>query len=334
MRYQAIINSIDRGTLAPVYLIYGEEEYLQEMLVKALQEKLVGSGIGAFNYDEIDGSKVETEEIAERAATFPLCAEKRLVVVKEPVFLAAGKREAGKQDKLLCEYLENPSISTCLVFWMKGSIDKRRKIVKLAEKAGALVEISSLKGKSLSDWIQQEAKLLGKRLEPKALEHLILNSGYGLRFLKNELEKLALFMGNERTITYTAAEQVMTRTSESNIFNLVDNIGQKKIEKALLELRRILDNGEPAVKVLFMITRQFRLILQAKEQKMKGLSEKQITAELGLHPFVTGKVLRQAENFSFTELEEIMELLLKKDVDLKSGINAAVAIEGFIVDRR
>jgi DNA polymerase III subunit delta len=335
MQYQSLLNSIERGVLSPVYLFYGEEDYLQESALRALKDFLLNEGTAAFNLDEMAES-VSSAQVVESANTWPVFAEKRLVIVKNPAFLAArkgdGEDEApSQQDQALLKYLDDPSASTCLVIVVKGTVDKRRKLVKALEKKGVALEFAPLKGEELSFWIKNEAKRLGKGIEPKALEYVIFSTNHKLNSLKNELEKLALYSQKEETITLEAVERLLTKTSEANIFALVDSIGFQKAENALQELRNLLEKGEPPARILFMIARHIRLILSAKEMAQKGYSEKQITRELSLHPFVTGKIMRQGRNFTYEQLEKGLRLLLDGDVGLKTGTPGRVVLENIIL---
>jgi len=332
MQYQSLLNSIERGVLSPVYLLYGEEDYLQEQLVHKLKEHLINTDFGDFNLDELDGEKFTPGQVVGSANTLPVFAEKRLVIVKNFYLFQPRKKDVDDahstpQEQPLLNYLANPLESTCLVFWVKGPVDKRRKIVKAIDKAGMILEIGPLKGDELNEWLRREAMALGKTIEHRALEYIILHADHGLRFLKGELEKLALYAGDEKTITLPMVESLLTKTSEANIFVLVDNIGMKKGETALAELRSLMGSGEPAIRILFMIARQFRLILEAKDLGQRGYTEKQITAELSLHPFVTGKILRQARNFSFDGLEKDLQRILECDVAMKTGVQARPAME-------
>ena len=349
MQYQSLLNSIKRNVLASVYLICGEEDYLQELMLKALKEALINSDFGSFNLDELDGEKVSPGQIVQSAVGLPVFAEKRLVIVYNPPFLKSRKKDSEKdsendseknskkeesllEERAILEYLADPLTSTCLVFWVKGPVDKRKKTVKAIAKTGVVLEVNAYKGVELNDWLINETRMLGKTLETKALEYIVLHSNNSLRHLKSELEKMALYSGNEKVITLTIAEKLLIKTSEASIFVLVDNIGLKNAETALIELRSLLGNGEAPVKVLFMIARQFRLILLAKELAKRGLTEKQITSELSLHPFVTGKILRQAGKFSFEELETCMQQVLEGDIAIKTGAPGGITLEGLILN--
>ena len=331
MQYRSLLNSIERGVLAPVYLLYGEEDYLQEQLVHKLKERLLNPEFGAFNLDEPDGEKITPANVADSANTLPVFAEKRLVIVKNPLFFQSGKAEEdeqpGRSEQPLVKYLGDPLESTCLVFWITGTVNKKRKIFKAVDKAGIVLEIGPLKGADLNEWLLRETEGLGKKIEPRALEYIITHTEHSLRNLKSEIEKLALYAQDEDKITLSMAESMLTKTSEANIFELVDSIGMKKSETALVKLRSLMGSGEPAARILFMIARQFRLILVAKDLAGRGHTEKQITAQLSLHPFVTTKILRQARNFSFNGLEASLRKALECDLAMKTGAQTRPALE-------
>jgi DNA polymerase-3 subunit delta len=354
MQVQSVINSIKRGVISPVYLLYGSEEYLQEMVINALKEAIVSSEIGSFNLDELEGEEVTIGSLVDLANTLPVFAEKRLVIVKDFPFLQSGNKKKGEteededsaiktlpqtkmgnkvnEEKRLLEYLANPLLSTCLVFWQQGTVNKNRKIYKaIVENGHQVLDINSLRGIKLNKWIITEAEKMGKSLERQVINYLILNCGDQLRNLHNELEKLSLYSGEHKTITPAMAQELVTKSSEGNIFSLVDSIGEKNGEKALVELRNLLATGEIPVRIVFMIARQFRLILLVKDLRQRGYPEKEVTAKLKIHPYVTGKIRRQTANFSFKELEKNLELIREYDLGMKSGLRLQLTLENLVV---
>jgi DNA polymerase-3 subunit delta len=356
MQEQSMINSIKRGVVSPVYLLYGTEEYLQEMVINAFKDALVASEIGSFNLDELEGEKVAIGSLVDMVNTLPAFAEKRLVIVKNSPFLQSGNKKKGKteedededngekedkaassagtpqEEKRLLQYLADPLLSTCLVFWQQGTVNKNRKIYKAIVANGhQVLAINSLRGRNLSNWLVAEAEGMGKKLEPRAVEYLILNCNDRLRDLHNELEKLSLYSGEEKTITLAMVQRLATKSSVGNIFSLVDSIGHKKGEEALSELRNLMAMGEPPLRILHMIARQFRLILLVKDLVQRGAAEKQITAELKLHPYVTSKIKQQIHNFSFVELERNLELIWESDLGMKTGLNYKLTLENLVI---
>jgi DNA polymerase-3 subunit delta len=85
-------------------------------------------------------------------------------------------------------------------------------------------------------------------------------------------------------------------------------------------------SGEPRVKILFMIIRQYRLILRAKLLNDSGYSISTIIKKTGWHPYVAKKVLKQSKYFSEKELIYILNKLLEIDIELKTSAGTSEQI--------
>ena len=117
---------------------------------------------------------------------------------------------------------------------------------------------------------------------------------------------------------------------QSDIFELVDAVGERDGSKAIELLHRILEEGE-ITPVFGMIVRQFRLLLQAREIIDEGGDESQVAKQLGQHQFVARKVSMQSRHFSLLELETIYFLLQEIDVAMKTGrMDGETALDMFI----
>jgi DNA polymerase-3 subunit delta len=339
--YKEACLGLEKGRIKPVYLLYGEERYLQEEWLRALKAAVLEPSTQEFNYQLTDGSKMTAAQVADQANILPAFAERRMLVVKQPDFFKAAKKEtAGKKgnsaaDPLLA-YIEDPLASTCLVLWQPDVVDKRNRYYKALDKNGCLVEMPRMKGAELSRWIQSECRALNFTLTPEALGEISSRETADLGFLKREFQKIALYYETETaakpmTLNLNQVRYVMTPAAEANIFDLVDQIGQKKGEKAIETLRATLMLGEPPVRVLFMIARQFRLIIQAGAYRAQGMTEKELAKDLALHPYVASKVFRQSANYSPESPERLVKLLRDCDLGLKSGAAPLSALEDLIL---
>jgi len=76
---------------------------------------------------------------------------------------------------------------------------------------------------------------------------------------------------------------------------------------------------EPAMRILFLLTRQFKLLLEVKVLTKQGFDRKDIASKTGLHPFVVGKYQEQAKNFSEKELRGIMEEFAERKASYLGG---------------
>jgi len=110
MKYQEFVNAIERGQIRPLYYLYGDEPYLMDKCVQQLLERLVSADLRDFNLNVYYGTETKGDEIAETAATLPMFASWRVVVVKKADALSAASLE------VLLSYIQRPSSSTCPPF--------------------------------------------------------------------------------------------------------------------------------------------------------------------------------------------------------------------------
>jgi DNA polymerase-3 subunit delta len=320
MEYTSLLNSINRGVLAPVYLFYGAEKLLMDQCLEKLKSKILPDGLEAFNLDKVEGDKVTSRHIIDLANTLPVLAEKRIVIVENAYYFTTQKgNETKVEEEPLLNYLANPNTSCCLIFKVLGKADKRKKIFKLVQEVGQTIEFASLTGEKLDRWVTIFLKERGKRIESEAINYLALLANEGLNVLQNELEKLVLYSGANPLITLAMVQEIVTKNTEINVFSLIDSIANKEGKKALELLQTSLVMGEAPMKLIYLLVRQFRLILMAKDMIGQGYSEKQIKEKLQVHPYVMSKVLRQGRKFTLEELVVSLEKLLETEVLLKSS---------------
>lgn len=340
MDYQGIMNSFKREVYSPVYLLYGEETYLRDEVLATFRTKLLPGEVTDFNLDLLDGNEVTPEVVVGMANTMPFMSDKRLVIVQESEWFKSRKKAAAEdgeekgagQEKILLEYLANPLDTTCLIF-TAASIDRKKKLYKAVEKAGQVVEFIPFKGKELNDWISRKVHLMGKKITPDAMARMITALGSNLRLIENELQKLVFYIGVKEQITLDDVTNMVSKTVENSIFDLVDAVGERKYNLALQLTNEMIFYGEPPIKILYMIIRQFRIIYAAKIMHQQGYSEKQVASKIQVHPFVAQKCIRQGRNFSTDELDKALYKLLEADEALKTGKQEPVlAMERLIVE--
>ncbi|MEW6772082.1 MAG: DNA polymerase III subunit delta [Bacillota bacterium] len=313
MRYFLdLLAELEKGEIAPVYLFYGPEVYLQREAVRRFREALVGGD--ALNYAALDGEEVSPREVVEIADTLPLFSSRRLVVVKNAPYFTSGRQ---KEDPALIAYLCQPNAATCLIFCTAAAVDKRREVYKLVQAHGRAVEFTHLAPEDLKKWFQKRARQAGKVFEPGAADAL-LAAGRELTVLANELEKVFAYTGDKATVTAHDVAAVITAAGEETIFAAMDAFGERRYSAALAKIRALLET-EPAGVVLALLARQLRLIILTQDFLSAGGRGETLARELGVHPFVAKKVAAQARRFPRTEVEELFWSLLELDAAVKTG---------------
>ncbi|NMC72781.1 MAG: DNA polymerase III subunit delta [Geobacteraceae bacterium] len=326
MKNQDMLDEIERGAVRPIYYLFGDEPYLMEKCVRRLQERLLTPDLRDFNLTIFYGSESRGEEIAEAAATLPMFASWRVVLVKNADALSASSLET------LTGYLRNPSPSTCLVF-QGSTIDQRKKFFIEMKKRGGLVEFKRLYDNQLPAFIRGEASALGKKVEGAAAEMLAYLVGNNLQELVSELEKGVLYAGNRDVITVDDIRAVVSHTRVNTVFELTDALGEKKLDRALRNLDTLLRGGEAPLLVLAMMARHYRQVWKVRELREKKMPAQEIGKAAGIPPYFLQGIIRQSDNYSVPELRRVFRKMSDADTILKTGRGKpGVYLESLVLD--
>lgn len=315
MDWRQLDKELKHDRIAPVYLFYGDEDYLLERYLKILKGKIIPPEVEAFDYQELDGRELTAADVVLHADTLPALAPQRMVVVKNP---AAEILNAGAGT--LMAYLEKPALTTCLVIAVNGSVDRRLKVFKKINETGQVVEFLPLKGHALEVWLQREAREQGYSLAPEAARALAREGN--LRQARNELLKAMTYIGKPGLVTIKDIQDLLPVAAEATIFQLVDALGNCNSTLAISLLRQLMARGEAPLGIVAMLARQLRLIYQ---YHLVG-DRRELASQLGLKPFIIQKVAAQARNFSLTTAGQALEELLKVDTGIKTGQGEAGAL--------
>mgnify|MGYP005846804431 CR=1 FL=1 len=329
MSHPLLERQLKKGTIKPVYLFYGEEEFLMRRALARLEAWLLQSNSlgGKVILEAINVSLADTLN----AARSPLLWGGQQLVV-----LWGVERYKAKDLTPLSKYLEAPSAWTCLVLVAVGlkakDVETSKLWRSLLEQQAALA-FPRLREREVLKWLEEEAKKQGKSLGPGVARILLEMVGANLADLDQQLEKLVLYTGSTPGISAEAARTLASHSRVHSIFELVESLGQSRPEKALTVLHRLLELGEPPSVVVVMLARQIRLLWRTCEALQQGLDADHLAKELGVLPFVAQKLHAQAANFSPRRLQEQLLALQEADLQIKTGMAAPhLLLEKVILD--
>jgi len=265
-------------------------------------------------------SAPSAQAIIENCETLPMMSDYRLIIVQDCALLASGKAKDEAQDsELLAEYLKRVPESTCLVFDLGGTIDKRKKLSKTLLGMPGAVSFDALDDTQLARWIGQQLRPLGKRMDRAACDALAFTSGRDLTMLHGELLKLAAYAGDREAITPQDVDQIATHTAECTVFAMVDALSAGKAKEAFELLGVLLSSGEQRIGILAMITRHYRQMMHLCAMQQERQQQGQMAKTLGVPPFALGRLSKQVGKRTYESLKACVEMCVQADYDIKRG---------------
>jgi DNA polymerase-3 subunit delta len=321
VEYREYFRELKEGIIAPVYLLFGEEDYLMEEVIKSLCRLVLGTGGRDFNWDYLDGEESGLDDVRAAVEMLPFGSSRRLVVVKNCPYFRRGKdtRKRKGQKEELVALLEGLPATTCLVFVARGGVDQRQRAVQLIKKKGRLWEFPRLEGRDLANWISARVRRKGVKIAGGTASYLARIWVYDLNRLELELDKLASYVGEGGEICWEHIQLLVDPGIKENIFFLLDAVGKRQTRRALLLLNQMLAAGEPPLLLLFLLTQRLRIIGVVQVLDREGLNPREIASRLKQHPFVIEKALEQGKQFDRETIAACLEECLWADGQLKGG---------------
>ncbi|OAS85008.1 MULTISPECIES: DNA polymerase III subunit delta [Metabacillus] len=315
-------NDIKKKKLHSTYLLIGKETFLMQETVQLIVNASLMEEEKDFNLSVYDMEETSIETALEDAETLPFMGEKRVIILKNPVFLTSEKKKEKIEHRIdkLEQYMNSPAPYTILIFLAPyEKLDERKKITKLIKKQSVLLEMKTLSDDETIKWITDIAEQEAIYFSKEAMEELMLLTAGDLMIMHQELKKLSTYVGEGGSITPETVRLLVARSLEQNIFDLIDHVIHRRSKDALQIFYDLLKNNEEPIKILSLLVNQFRLILQVKELANTGYGQQQIATTVKVHPFRVKLALQQAKLFKAEELAHILMDLAEADYEMKTG---------------
>ena len=304
----------------------GSDSYLAEQALESLLQAAVGDE-RADAVQVLRGDETTWPRILEAARTGSLFATRRAVVVRNAdAIKGEGEEVEG--------YLDDPSPGTALIL-MAVKFDKRKKPWKAVLDRAQAVAVAPLKGGALKGRVRDEVRRRKLSLAEGALEELIETVGQDLRRLMGELDKLEAFAtGRKEPLSADDVSAVLGRALGQPIYLMSDALGERKPVVVLAQLEKLLDEGEPALKLLGALHRALRQVRAARAMNAARVPPRAIAQKL-LPPPVAFKVdalLAASRQWTDEDLKAALVALDRADRGIKNGGDARAALSVAVVE--
>lgn len=266
-----------------VHAVVGSDESEVKRVAAELAAKLTPPDAGEFGVEVIDACADNVDQAVtkirlaiEALQTLPFFGGGKLVWLKNANCLGDSVigRSAAVQGALedLAELLEAGLGTDVTLLISATETDKRRSFYKALAKRAEVQVIDRLDS-SRAGWeeeateiVRRRAKARGLQFDEEALDLFVLLSGGDTRQIENELEKIDLYLGKERSVTVDQVRELVPLSRAGVIFELGNALAACDLERALMLVKRLLDQGETAIGILLVaILPTIRNLLLAKD---------------------------------------------------------------------
>ncbi|MED0905452.1 DNA polymerase III subunit delta [Bacillus cereus] len=328
-----IHKKIKKKQFAPLYLLYGTEAYFINETIKLITTETLEEEDREFNVVTYDLEEAYLEDVVEDARTLPFFGDRKVILIKSPLFLTAQKEKLEQNIKILEEYIGEPSPFSILVFVAPyEKLDERKKITKLLKKTADVVEANTMQVQDVQKWVVSRAEEAHVYIDNTAVSLLLELVGSNVTMLAKEMDKLTLYVGMGGEITSKLVTELVPKSVEQNVFALTEKVVKKDIAGAMQILDGLFTQQEEPIKLLALLVSQFRLLNQVKELQQRGYGQNQIASHIGVHPYRVKLAMNQTKFFSFEELKRVILELAEADYSMKTGkMDKKLVLEFFLM---
>jgi len=316
----------------PTYLIQGEERLMVDQAVRLVLQHAIGDPDDAMSVTRLDlaESGTKAKDVIGACRAIGLFNPKTAVVVRAAEGLDEKKRGADRDE--LAEYADKPEPGATLIL-VATKLNGSSRLSKRIKKHGTILTFNPLKQREVPGWLQAEARALGHPMDnptARLVGELVGNTLLQLRLV---VDQLSLYVGPDKPITTDAVEEVLASTRAHSIFELVDAVGEKRLQPALSHLNAMLEHREQPIRILAMLMRHYRMLWQGWAGQRQGLSQDRLAKQLKLHPFQAKKLWAQSRKFDERALRLAVENLYASDFFLKSaGLDDTTVLERLVLE--
>lgn len=315
-----------------IYILYGADDFSSREALKAIKNGLGDAENLSSNTVELEGGKLALSDLRATAEAMPFFGSHRLVIVRgllnrfEPLKknggssgprTARGQATRAEVAQSFAGSMKHLPPSTVLVL-LDGKIEETNPLLQALNGIAQVQQYAPLKENELRKWAGDRVRLMGSTISPQALNLLVKMVGSDLWIMSGEIDKLTLYAAG-RQIETMDVECMVAASREASIFELVDSVmlGQRiRAQQVMLQLLR---DGASPVYIIFMLTRQLRLLVLAKDMMMSRADTAEIQNKLGVSGFIYHKTAEQAAKYSMERLKVFYHALMDADIAIKTG---------------
>ena len=244
--YDALLRSLAKGELAPVYYLHGPEDILKDEAVEAILDRALEPGLRDFNFDQRSAGQLDPEAIFTLCTTLPMMATRRVVLLRD----IEGWKRRPKTRGAFLSYLEHPVRETVVILVQSSTEeDADRDLVREAYS----VECEPLAPERARRWLLRRAKSRGVTLEDAAADHLLAATGGELGAVAAEIEKLRALPSDQPLTADQVGALVGIRHGET-VYDWRDAVLDGAAGRAARMLGPLLDQpGVTAVRLVSLL---------------------------------------------------------------------------------
>ena len=306
----------------PIYLFYGEENYLKEYYCKKMQEYTVGDNFPEMNFCKFDGNKLKMEDLVLAVESMPFLAEQRCVIVSDFPYSTINSQDM----EIFSSILEAPVPTTTLILVVNDpdfnpkKNAKAKKLVAQIDHIGVVVELKKRAEADIVKFIQKKVKENDCSISKELCRYVIERCENDMLLIENEINKVTAY-AKSGEITKKHIDDVTIKAISARIYDLAKAILSERCQAAMDILQDLLYLKYQPTVILSALWSAYLDLYIAKCANSAGKNADDITKnfEYRGREFVVKNSLRDSYKYSIEVLRNSIMYLSDCDKKMKSS---------------
>ncbi len=269
-----------------VYLFYGNDEYLVGLNARKRVDAICPEEEQSLSLEVIDrpAAKIDDavaalDQCIAAFRTVGLFGGKKVVWFRNVSFFKnAVIMKNEKVKRLLGELASDLKAGLAddqfLIVSAPG-VDKRSAFFKAMKAAGEVEEyvISERDYEARPAALQKALSLFkqeGFSIDSAAADAFIEKTGFDTRQIMNEVEKMVLYKGDDKSIIFDDVQIITSASSEAIAWDFTDAVAERKLGEAIRLFRQLIFQKENPVRLIIAIEGLFQNLLRFREYMDAG----------------------------------------------------------------
>jgi len=337
--------------LASGYVFIGDEAFFGKRCREAILQHLVPAEVRELSFYDMDLGEMDLQQVLDHARTPSLMSPFQVFFIRGVKNLY-GRGKHNDEFTAIENYFKDPNPDALLIFIAdhirippdvrRMDLTDKERYERIRETLGeycTVLEFARVDEGDAVRWATDTARSEEVKLDNDAARELVDSLGGDMMMVANELEKLVLFVGDQKRITLGDVETLVLAAKQRSFYELTDAISARDRARALRVLDAILstaDGEDAAIGHLYMLSRTFRQMLVILERNVRDSRAlwQALWQGFRIPPFAAEDIIRQARRYkSRRELTSAIRRVARADLGLRSSPpSKRLVLENLVLD--
>ncbi|MBC8278708.1 MAG: DNA polymerase III subunit delta [FCB group bacterium] len=310
MHFSELIKKIENKKFGPVYLLTGEESYLQICAQDSFKRSVITEGVEDFDLEYLDGMSFSFEAYINAVRSLPLMSERKLIIFKN--FHAVNTKSMKSVTDNLSGNLDR--IILLLIYEKKPDFKAKSPLGEIRDKFD-WVDLAHPRGmefERILKWMFQDKVL------DQDLTAFLTGSGVDLWQIHNWITQTLDFLEETNRITLADVREFVDLGGTADIWAFTNTVGRKENKQAQKLLLDLIRNREKPGLILWSLKDLFIHLHVICKLRHSGKQPERYRANMNLNAYKFTNYCKFSSHFTVEEVEKALQKIQDADVKMKT----------------